>query len=88
MQLAELRRVLDPHEWIVEYWPVKIRLANNWLTVADQLTPGRAGMSATNEARLRRADMLLSQDVPKKEIALDLGISPSHLSQLLKRRKP
>lgn len=85
-QLAALRGALDPLEWIHEYWPAKICHANLWFEAAHQLAPGREKMSVTNLARLVAIDTLLQQGQPKRDIAATLGISPSHLSQLLKRR--
>lgn len=85
-QLEELRKALDPQEWLAEYWPSKIHQANEWLETAHQLAPGRQKMSSDNLKRLDAIDTLLEQGHPKKDIASSLSISPSHLSHLLSRR--
>lgn len=84
---ATLRRYIDPGEWVVSYWYTRIGSAEAWLEAAEGLSPGRAHMkpSDQNLERVAIARALLQQGLPKKDIAIQLGISQSHLSHLLRR---
>lgn len=86
---ATLRRYIDPGEWVPSYWLSRVAAAEAWLEAADSLSPGRTHMepSEINQKRVGVARSLIQQGVAKKEIALRLGISPSHLSHLLRRMK-
>jgi AraC-like DNA-binding protein len=86
---ATLRRHIDPGEWVPSYWLSRVGAAEIWLEAAESLSPGRMHMkpSETNQKRVGVARSLIQQGLPKKEIALRLGISPSHLSHLLRRMK-
>lgn len=84
-KFSALRYCLDPQDWVLDAWPVKISAAEQWFSVAASLSPGRARMSAVNQQRLHEAFKLLATGLPKKEVASRLGVSPSHLSHLLAR---
>ena len=84
---ASLRRHIDPDEWVVSYWYTRVGAAEAWLDAAEALSPGRTHMMPTdqNRERVAKAHVLLQQGLPKKDIAVRLGISQSHLSHLLRR---
>jgi hypothetical protein len=84
---ACLRQHIDPCEWDVGNWFYRLLAAEEWLAAAAKLTPGRAHMQVSdlNQNRYTQAKNLLRQGFTKKAIAQELGISQSHLSQLLKR---
>ncbi len=84
---ASLRRRIDPNEWVPSYWFTRAAAAEAWLEAAESLSPGRTQMqrSDANQRRVAEARALIDQDVPKKQIAAQLGITASHLSHLLRR---
>lgn len=84
---AVLRRCIDPREWVVSYWFIRVVAAEKWLEVAADLSPGRVHMKPSKENRVRveQARIWIGQGLAKKEVATRLGVSPSHLSQLLRR---
>lgn len=84
---AALRQHIDPGEWAPSYWHSRVVAAELWLEAATSLSPGRAHMkpSTLNLERVARARFLLQQGHSNKSIAAQLGISPSHLSHLLRR---
>lgn len=88
-QLTLLRAALDENEWVIDRWPEKIKLAQEWLETERKITPGRrpAGFSDLNKQRVMQASSLLDEGLKPSEIAKKLGISNSHLSQLWRRQK-
>lgn len=86
---AALRLHIDANEWVPTYWLTRVAAAEFWFEAAEALSPGRTHMrpSEANRDRVEEARSLIQQGIPKKEIALQLGISPSHRSHLLQRMK-
>lgn len=86
-QLEALRSCIDPLEWFPSIWPAKIRVFDAWLSVQRVIAPGAppGGLRKENASRLQLAVNLLVNGKSKAEIADDLGISRSHLSQLFRR---
>lgn len=84
---ASLRCTIDPSEWVVSYWYARVAAAEAWLKVAENLSPGRTHMEPTekNRQRVASARALLEQGLSKTDTAVELGISTSHLSHLLRR---
>lgn len=84
---AALRRKLDPNEWVPSYWFTRAAAAEAWLEAAESLSPGRTQMqqSVVNRKRVAEARLLIYQGNPHKVVAARLGITPSHLSHLLRR---
>lgn len=84
---ACLRQHIDPCEWDVGNWCYRLLAAEEWHAAAAKLTPGRIHMQVShlNRNRYVKAKSMLRQGFNKKSIAAELGISPSHLSHLLKR---
>jgi hypothetical protein len=86
-QLNHLRSAIDENEWITAAWFIKILAAECWLTVEQLYRPGHAGRSELNVHRVSQANEWLASGVRHSEIAGQLGISKSHLSQLLRRSR-
>jgi hypothetical protein len=86
-QLSHLRSAIDENEWITAAWFIKILAAECWLTVEQLYRPGHAGRSELNVHRVFQANEWLASGVRHSEIAGQLGISKSHLSQLLRRSR-
>lgn len=86
-QLAYLRTCLDPNEWAARAWPLRIRMAETWLSIEATVTrdPLVTGLAPRNLDRIEQAEKLLSNGRPHRAVAEDLGISPSYLSHLLRR---
>lgn len=84
---ASLRQHIDPAEWVVPYWYTRVCAAEAWLKAAEALSPGRRHMKVAdhNRQRVANANALLMQGMSKKDISVQLGISQSHLSHLLRR---
>lgn len=85
-QMSALRANLDPEERVANIWPDKVREAEEWLAAEAIVAPGRqGGLSPTNVARVAQIADLSERGLSKSEIAIQLGISASHLSHLLRR---
>lgn len=89
-QLSLLRAAIDPNEWIIDRWPARIQAANQWFLAVGVLGIGRLkiGLNQINRSRIEQAEKLSAAGLTKGEIAIRLGISPSHLSQLFRRSGP
>ena len=88
-QLELLRTVLDENEWQIGRWPLKIVAAQKWFEYEQIVAPGpkNSGFSEVNAERLMKACALRDLGWKPKEIAKQLGISDSHLSQLWRRQR-
>ena len=88
-QLKLLRVGLDENEWVIDQWPIKIQLAQQWLETERIVAPGpkSKGFSDLNTERIKQAYALRGQGFKPSEIAKQLGITRSHLSQLWRRQK-
>lgn len=88
-QLNLLRVALDENEWVINRWPIKIKLAQQWFEAERIVAPGHklGGLSDLNKERLKQASSLRDQGFKPSEIAKKLEISNSHLSQLWRRQK-
>ncbi len=86
-QLEVLRSSIDPLEWLPSMWPTKILLFETWLNAQKKIAPGGppSGLRKENMERLQLALNLLASGRSKSAIAEELGISRSHLSQLMRR---
>jgi hypothetical protein len=84
-KIFALQDALDPQEYDVSFWPEKIYIAEEWLTVKEQKSPGRKKRSDINLDRVARARLLLKQGHKQKDVADQLGIDASYLSRLLRR---
>lgn len=83
--LFHLRSCLDTNEWNIQAWPEKIYVAEEWLAALSFVAPEREiGMTAKNVERFNRAMAMVAQNLKQKDIANVLGISPAHLSKILR----
>lgn len=86
-QTQVLRNIIDENEWDYGHWSEKILHAQFWHDAADIVQKRRRGpgpMAKTINLG-QHAQKLLQQGFSKKEIALELGVSLSHLSHILRR---
>jgi hypothetical protein len=87
-QLELLRDMLDENEWEIMRWPIKIQAAQKWFETQKIVAPGKSsGFNEINAERLKQACSMRDQGYKPKDIAIKLGISQSHLSQLWRREK-
>jgi hypothetical protein len=92
LQIEQLQRAVGSREWLVSRWPTLIPLAETWLLAEKSAAPGSIapGLTERNRQRVVVANSLLAANFTHSQIAEQLQISRSHLSQLLRRaaRKP
>ncbi len=83
--LYELRAAIDPHEWLADLWPVKIKAAQMWFEAEASVAPGHPpkGLRKKTAERLAMAIQMLNDGENKSKVAKKLGISPSNLSHTL-----
>lgn len=86
-QLEQLQKAVGSREWLAARWPEVIPLAEKWLQAEKKIAPGATepGLNEHNLKRFAVAQELLAKNVRHSQIAEQLGISRSHLSQLLRR---
>lgn len=83
-----LRDRLDPLEMGVGAWVSKLRLADAWLRALDEVLPAQRGAGALRQARLYDAMLMAYRGATRAEIASELGVGRSTVSQWLKRNDP
>lgn len=88
-QIARLQEALRDQEWVAWRWPALIELAETWMTEGEKLKLQQrpSGPSPENIDRIAKIDLMLSEGLAKAQIAAALGVSPSHLSHLIRRHK-
>jgi hypothetical protein len=80
-----LRDRLDPLEMGVGAWVSKLRLADAWLSALDEVLLAQRGAGALRQARLYDAVFLGRRGASRAEIARELEVDRSTVSQWLKR---
>lgn len=87
VQLNLLQFAVGSREWVVSRWPKLIRVAEAWLTLEKVVAPGpkAADLSQLNRSRMIVIKRLLDAGYRRGKIAVELNISKSHLSQLIRR---
>jgi hypothetical protein len=85
--LTCLRLEIDPNEWIVSCWHLRLFAAELWLQTASELLPGRQHMKVAPRTLelARKAQELIQQGLSQKVAASQLKIKPPYISRLLKR---
>lgn len=83
-----LRDRLDPLEMGVGAWVAKLRLADAWLRALDEALPVQRGAGALRQARFYDAVFMARRGATRAEIARELEIDRSTVSQWLKRSDP
>lgn len=89
-QLRALQVHIDNNEWDYAAWPLKVKKAQLWLESAARVKARRRGPGPMPEslAKAKTAMELLRGGMSRGQVAKTLGISPSHLSHLLRRTAP
>ena len=87
LQIEQLQQAVGSREWLVSRWPTLIPLAETWLLAEKNAMPGpiTPGLTERNRQRVEIAHDLLAKNVTHSQIAEQIGITRSHLSQLLRR---
>lgn len=83
-----LRNRLDPLEMSVGAWVGKLRLADAWLRALDEVLSTQRGPGALRQARLYDAVLMARRGATRAEIARELELDRSTISQWLKRNDP
>lgn len=80
-----LREILDPYHWDPMLWGLTILQAEFWFSLEEESAPGKRGRGVTAQEQIRRAKALAQQGLRKSQIARELGISASTISQWVAR---
>ena len=82
----DLRRVLDPLEFVVGNWRTKLRAAEAWFQAVESSTPGvRRSGTKGHLTKLYALDLVQGVDLSKSELAAVLEVHPSTLSKWFAR---
>lgn len=76
-----LRETLDPYHWDPMLWGLTILQAELWFSLEEESAPGKRGRGVAAQEQIRRAKALTQEGLSKSQIALELGISASTISQ-------
>lgn len=80
-----LREQLDPYRWDPMLWGWAVFQAEIWFALEEELSPGKRGHGLAAQERIRRAEGLAQSGLNKRQIAQELGISPSTISKWIVR---
>ena len=83
--MNHLTEQIDPYEWSYEAWPLKIRQAEIWFALEEEVSPGKRGRGQKTNGLVQKAVHLATSGVQNGEIATALGVAPSTVSRWLKR---
>ncbi len=75
-----LRELLDPLEWDPTNWPDKIKASDRWFGCVARRQPGHRGLGKSTSAKLAHAIFLADAGYSRKDVAREIGISVSALS--------
>lgn len=86
-QVKALQAAISDRDWDHAVWPRKIAAAQAWLTSSESVESRRrvSGRLPATLALATSARELLHKGLSKTHVAQMLGISPSHLSHVLRR---
>lgn len=80
-----LREQLDPYRWDSMLWGWAVLQAEIWFSLEEELSPGKRGYGQATQERIARAEGLAQSGLNSRQIALELGISPSTISKWVAR---
>lgn len=80
-----LREQLDPYRWDPMLWGWAVLQAEMWFRLEEELSPGKRGHGLTTQERIARAEALATSGLNNRQIAQELGISPSTISKWIAR---
>lgn len=83
--IRHLRKYIDPNEWSDEHWGRRVSQAEIWLSLEDEVSPGKRGRGRKTTMLVQEAIRLAGEGVRKGEIAIRLGVSASTISAWMKR---
>ena len=80
-----LREQLDPYRWDPMLWGWAVLQAEMWFALEEELSPGKRGCGLATQERIARAEALAKSGLNHRQIAHELGISPSTISKWIAR---
>lgn len=80
-----LREQLDPYRWDPMLWGWAVLQAEMWFALEEELSPGKRGYGLATQERIARAEALAKSGLNHRQIAHELGISPSTISRWIAR---
>jgi len=80
-----LREQLDPYRWDPMLWGWAVLQAEMWFALEEELSPGKRGYGQATLERIARAKALAKSGLNSRQIARELGISPSTISKWIAR---
>lgn len=80
-----LREQLDPYRWDPMLWGCAVLQAEMWFALEEELSPGKRGYGLATQERIVRAEALAKSGLNSRQIAHELGISPSTISKWIAR---
>lgn len=82
-----LREQLDFYRWDPMLWGLAVLQAEMWLALEDELSPGKRGHGLAAQERITRAEALTKNGFNNRQIADELGMSPSTISKWVARKR-
>lgn len=80
-----LREQLDPYRWDPMLWGWAVLQAEMWFALEEELSPGQRGHGLATKERIARAEALEKSGLNRRQVAQELGISPSTISKWIAR---
>lgn len=80
-----LREQLDPYRWDPMLWGWAVLQAEMWFALEEELSTGKRGYGLAAQGRIVRAEVLAKNGLNGRQIAHQLGISPSTISKWIAR---
>lgn len=80
-----LREQLDLYRWDPMLWGWAVLQAEMWFALEEELSPGKRGYGLATQERIARAEALAKSGLNHRQIAHELGISPSTISKWIAR---
>jgi hypothetical protein len=80
-----LRKKIDPYNWSNDLWDVRVNQAERWLEFEEKVSPGIRGKGRITSAMVSSAIDLVTSGYSKGQIAAMLGVTPSAISQWVRR---
>lgn len=80
-----LREQLDPYRRDPMLWGWAVLQAEMWLALEEELSPGKRGYGLATQERIARAEALAKGGLNSRQVAREMGISPSTISKWIAR---
>lgn len=83
--VERLRKGIDPYSWSNTLWDSRVTQAELWLELEEGVSAGIRGKGRKTSAMVDRAIELVTSGYSKGQIASTLGVTPSAISQWIRR---